>query len=416
MEFVVRAAKPSESLDSAALKKLPGVVRACETILLGRILEQIERYPTAARLIEFSCDCTPVSVRQSVSVSSSAKTVSTRGKSGEEILVQQVFVSLVMPSGEMLHNIYFPLPMKLLHGKSMASLASCVPDKSTWAALIGGVRHVTVVCQTHDRANTWKFRKAVASLCVQGALPSVAEGSGSAYEKAFIWPVTLGCAAHDAHNGLRWGLQCSEVWSDDTVRDAYICMAALKECYRQVALNIHSWIREVLVAVPVMGMDERGIYAQAFSVLGLEADMLALVTEDIQLRWMPASQSLLVSEVFVSQPDWLATLSSILLDVWRLPSFSASRWITVGAGCRRLSMSIFTGLEHCVRMLHQQSHLTTYTFHGCERYNAEVGTFAVVAGLASYVPDGFLKKLLHEPALCQVYTECVDELDSAARV
>eukprot|EP00971_Amphidinium_carterae_P277242 5502020-Amphidinium_carterae.1 len=96
MEFLKKACKPSENLDSGSLKKLPAVVRACETSLLTRILEQLEKFPTVARLVEYSCDCTPVAMRQSVSVASDAKTITTHGKSGEEIFVQQIFVSIVL--------------------------------------------------------------------------------------------------------------------------------------------------------------------------------------------------------------------------------------------------------------------------------------------------------------------------------
>eukprot|EP00971_Amphidinium_carterae_P325342 6455568-Amphidinium_carterae.1 len=293
----------------------------------------------------------------------------------------------------------------------MASLLACVPDKTTWAALIGDAQRVTVLCQTHDRANTWKFRKAVASVCVADVFSTGADSGGSAYQKAFVWPVSLGCAAHDAHNGLRWGLQCSCVWSDDTVKDMYICMLALRECYRQVAHNIHGWVKSVLVPVPALSMADRGFYSEVYGLLGLDSDVHALVTDEMQLRWCRVSETLLVNDVWLSTQGWLESVAAVLLDMWRLPSFCASRWIAVGAGSRRLCLSIFTGLEHCVKSLHGKSVISNYSLHGFERYSSTVGVFSLVAGLTAYVPDSLLKQLLHEPALCKIYTECVSQLE-----
>eukprot|EP00971_Amphidinium_carterae_P158675 3145605-Amphidinium_carterae.1 len=163
--------------------------------------------------------------------------------------------------------------------------------------------------------------------------------------------------------------------------------------------------------MPSQSLAETAILSEAYALLGMDADMVTVVCESMQLRFCPNANTLLLHDAYMSQSGWSESVTAVLLDIWRLPSFCASRWTTVGTGCRRLCLAIATGLHHCLKTLHEQSHLSHYSFHGFERYSTRVGMFSVVAGVSAYLPDSLLKAVLHEPALCKIFHECEADLE-----
>eukprot|EP00971_Amphidinium_carterae_P115372 2284914-Amphidinium_carterae.1 len=83
------------------------------------------------------------------------------------------------------------------------------------------------------------------------------------------WHVGTGCAAHDAHKCLQWGLQ-SYLSNADLLRDVCIVMESIRNSYSSLASSLVGWIGVKLVRVPACA--EGAGWLALWQHLGVDAD------------------------------------------------------------------------------------------------------------------------------------------------
>eukprot|EP00971_Amphidinium_carterae_P340805 6479286-Amphidinium_carterae.1 len=138
--------------------------------------------------------------------------------------------------------------------------------------------------------------------------------------------------------------------------------------------------------------------------------------DSIGMSRVSLSKALQVKAGFLQREGWQATLCAVLLDMWRIPTFSASRWLTVGNGCRRLSLWLCTGGAHCFQFMLKAQHITEYYYGGLASYGSESALLSMVTALVALVPDAVLRCLLHEPQFCKLCLSLLDDLSAEVDV
>ena len=112
---------------------------------------------------------------------------------------------------------------------------------------------------------------------------------------------------------------------------------------------------------------------------------------------------LVIGKWCMEMEDIWDVLSTNLLKLWKIVTFSSSRWGGVGAPCRMCFAGLLTGLEGFVHWL-IKGKLTTglWYLNGFLRLTTDLKPFALVAGLSAYVPEGIINHVYKEPALGRV--------------
>eukprot|EP00972_Heterocapsa_arctica_P101396 14943374-Heterocapsa_arctica.AAC.1 len=59
-----------------------------------------------------------------------------------------------------------------------------------------------------------------------------------ALQELLGWHLGTGCAAHDAHNALKWGLQTVTGDTGSIVRKLHVCLESLRNAYDL----LHGWL------------------------------------------------------------------------------------------------------------------------------------------------------------------------------
>eukprot|EP00971_Amphidinium_carterae_P340163 6478357-Amphidinium_carterae.1 len=93
-----------------------------------------------------------------------------------------------------------------------------------------------------------------------------------------------------------------------------------------------------------------------------------------------------------------------------MEQFTASRWASVGASCRQLTLAICTGWLHCFSYLSETGVLSGYESGNSHVLSSDGQRFACIIGLGSYVADAMLAFCLRENRLALHCDEARDAI------
>ena len=355
-------------------------------------------------LFQYSCDTTPVSSRKYLNQQHKSMKVRRSCKTTSEYFVQQVFVCIPQHDNEYCHTIIYRDPLPLQHGKTMKALLSAAL-RCPGLSLNGiGADVITIHHQCHDRAVTFEF---VAGLSgwwsKQAALASATSGLASACfedESLFEWHTWTGCAAHDGHNSLKWAHQ--GLFNDSNMlENCYVGVMAMRACFCHAVRFMADWLVSVLHPRLSEELPTKQDLYVVWCALGVDQD-IAEVLSQMQLLWLDGQ--LVVAQSILDDSNWLQAISTCLLSIWRPPSFTTSRWCTVGGSCRGLLCGLMTGYPEFLKWMHRAGKIGDYDWHGCQRLDAKAWEFAAVVGLSSFVSDSFLAKILKDSRVARTQT------------
>ncbi|CAE7795714.1 unnamed protein product [Symbiodinium sp. CCMP2592] len=345
-------------------------------------------------LFQYSADTTPVANRKHVSLKAGSFSVRRSGTSTDEFLVQQVFMTTWTDSGQLRHGLTFSDPTPLRHAKKMSSLTAVAMHCPGISISAPQRDRVQIRHQVHDRAvghrlvgalsGFWSMRGQKPEL---GATQSEATGS-SLYD----WHSYVACASHDAHNALKWAHQT--LFADtELLEGVYIAVSAIRSSYYTCADALGSWlVQSVQPGLASTLPPEDDLFA-LWCCLGVEPELARKVAE-MRLFWRDGR--LLILQEFFHTADFLETVSTCLLALWRFPSFATSRWCTVGASCRALAAGLLSGYDGLLEYMRNKGLLGDYLWNGFKRLTARAVEFVFVVGPTAYLPEGFLAHLLQD--------------------
>eukprot|EP00971_Amphidinium_carterae_P092812 1837899-Amphidinium_carterae.1 len=152
-----------------------------------------------------------------------------------------------------------------------------------------------------------------------------------------------GCSLHDLHNSVRWGWQVTYPESEYMLKQMYVGVCAYRVSMTSLHMHLAQWLDAVLVPVEDGDTPERNELVEFYTCLGARSDLSEQIAEDMRLLWDPVGGRLLVRHAFLTREGALQTLMNVLGEFWDYPTFTTSRWLSVGTSCRQFMLGVATG-------------------------------------------------------------------------
>eukprot|EP00971_Amphidinium_carterae_P117809 2333625-Amphidinium_carterae.1 len=321
----------------------------------------------------------------------------------EEYFVQALCVT-VGTSSACSHAIIFGEPVRLDHGKTMAALLGCTLQFGGIDLCCEARPSVTIHHQVHDRGTASLYRKGLAGHWSERL--QVDEDADEGAEHYLLhWFSSLGCCLHDAHNALRWGFQSSFGHDPEVLKKLYTSTSVYKSSLVRLIPGLGLWLQSCLSTRTRDALPDEDSLRTFYACLGVSADLLQLVVEDIVLFYDSEGKQLLVLDTFVETEGFLEILTSTLLSMWRFSKFCASRWTTVGHSCRTVALGCATGFTECFDFLHARKFVSDYEASGAELLDDACKKFCLCIGLAAYLPETFLNHLMQDNRLIKTHSD-----------
>eukprot|EP00971_Amphidinium_carterae_P336401 6472763-Amphidinium_carterae.2 len=357
-----------------------------------------------AVLQSLSVDGTPIKVKQTLTTGGvQGKNVRRRvGQDSLELLCMVTWLRFMTATGECETRCRVAFPKPLRYGKDAWCVFGCVSEFQT-TLRDQGHTGIAVEHAVMDRAlfsSIWRKQKQRVTL----AHHKLHVGGMSTEEVNLLnlksWCVGTGCAAHDSHKCLQWGLQ-RYLSNADLLRDCCIVMESIRNSYTALASSLVGWIGEKLVRVPPC--EEGAGRLALWQHLGVDADIIDLLCE-MELRW--GENELCISETYASSSgDVIGDISLCILAVLRVRKYSDSRWLTIGVSCKTLLAACLLGLCDLVAHVRAQHHTSDFYLHGFTRLSKDLKLFLVLGAAVSYVGDALLHLVLEDSRLVKYHQD-----------
>eukprot|EP00971_Amphidinium_carterae_P130147 2578225-Amphidinium_carterae.1 len=398
VQFTLQCVRVAAGLGKQEMLRMLGLVEASKMYLVQRARQFVQLSETAPVVFEYSCDCTPLRHRVHVSADTVPHShMRSSGQSAGEFFVHHLFVSCADGTGDVKRTVVFRDCLELTHGKSMRAqipVSLCCPGLS----LYPNAPRVSVFHQVSDRGVTHGYRAAVSGFVALQSAQQVEDGVHASNKNSlYQWHSSVGCALHDAHNGLKWALQVH--FESGMLRDVFAGLACYRQSFRHIPVKLGDWLLKVLVTKPIEELPSASELMDFYSVLGMPASLLDTVCSEMHLCWDATKKVLLISTGFMSKSDGVAILSGCLLDCWRFPSFSDSRWLSIGLSCRGFTLAMSLGFKHCFDWMRQQRTISPFYSSGADQFQDSCISFCLVAGLSSYLTDSFVTMVMGNGAV-----------------
>eukprot|EP00971_Amphidinium_carterae_P346607 6488180-Amphidinium_carterae.1 len=124
------------------------------------------------------------------------------------------------------------------------------------------------------------------------------------------------------------------------------------------------------------------------------------------LWWSPGEECLYVRNDTLMQEDALGWVSGLLLDVWKLGTFSESRWLSLGHCSRQALLCQLTGFLNFLRWLRANNYVAEFDATGSSHVSEPVQQWVAFVSLCSLGPDAVLSRVLADDRLGKTGGEC----------
>ena len=219
----------------------------------------------------------------------------------------------------------------------------------------------------------------------------------------------VACACHDGHNALKWATQ-SQFPDPNLLSNIYVSLQAYRRGFLMCIPSLGNWLAEVIEAVPATELPNPDALEVLYKTLSVPADLLEIMAHEMRIQWIPQRGKLLISMEFLGRDSSIEELSSCLLECWRFPSFSSSRWASMGLSCRRFLLSANLGYIHMFQHMRSQNIVSEYEGNGADKMGSAELHMVAVTALCSFIPDAFLCRVLEDSRLVRHGAEIWDEI------
>lgn len=172
---------------------------------------------------------------------------------------------------------------------------------------------------------------------------------------------------------------------EPVLKELYIMLESLRNGFAFSHEHAQPWL------VSVARFDEAGfdpdLVSEFWQALGVEADMIELFAA-INPRW--TGEALYISRKRANGDNLMEKVAGVLLYLLRFRKFTASRWTTIGSGCRSLAVVLSIGLEASVDFVRRRPGVSSFHLGGFRRLTSEVKLVVAVGALSGHVPDAVL--------------------------
>jgi len=207
----------------------------------------MERHVLAAKnrpaLFSLAADGTPLLTQKRVvaQAKGGAKVVRSGGES-EEYLIMQGLLRTRRADGTPVTVVLARDPLPLTEGKTAdAVFAACEAFAPTLRQV--GHRGLCIQHYEFDRALNAPLQRRFAQrhAALARAGPSAPAAGADALLPLLEWVASSGCAAHDVHNSLKWGL-ATHLGGAEGLKDLYIVCESFRNGYAALVSHIGKWL------------------------------------------------------------------------------------------------------------------------------------------------------------------------------
>ena len=282
-----------------------------------------------------------------------------------------------------------------LEAKTMRHLLGAAMENPGWHLLKQDRPGISIFHQVADRGMTRSFRDVLSGWA-----------SGQTDEDIKTWHTQCGCGAHDAHNSVKWASAC--LFDDEVLlRNCYVGFATFRKGFYHAVSHLSGWLAEVLEQKSPSLLEPSDHLSQLYKSFAVNPDAVVVLAEQAQVSWNFSTNWLQVKASFLQKSSCLEELSFALLEVWRIPSFSCTRWCSLGSSCRNITACFLTGYQAFWEYLVKKGVLSDYESAGATKIGKQEKTLALVLGLASTVADAVLHTILADSRLARQTSQLV---------
>ena len=398
-EVLGRLGKASHFMDRDESKT--AVPQACEVIketlrrgAQGLIADAAGRPILTSK----SCDGTPITVTHHKTYNQpGGKRVKKVGKQGVEFLVANQFVrSDIGVGGAMLTKVILGEATPLEHGKTVpAILLAC---RQHWHRL-RDLGHMGCAIEHYcwDRMGIVALETQTRQWHAEQPLPPLPPGAEPEIVKLTEFVCVTACALHDSHNSLKWAMGSS--FSDkELVRDIFIGFESLKRSSDLLSKFIYEWLHSVLQPHQDRGASWVEARMVLWDDLGVDPLTAELLAKQLQLVW--DGKRLMFLKGAFADGDLPQAVASALMGAWHFKSWSESRWLTCGAGCRTMIAAFLTGVQGLARLIMKES-TTIFFLRGLDRVKERHLEFMATCAMASRLPEALQLAMMKDNRVAQ---------------
>eukprot|EP00971_Amphidinium_carterae_P350574 6491628-Amphidinium_carterae.1 len=328
-------------------------------------------------------------------------------------MVQCVFLTAPSGAGQFVHCCTLGAPIPIQHGKQKSALMGMVSRQPglfavPLSSLAFRIRHI--VCDRAIPHDVCAF--------VSGAwmCKGVSSSSGSdevgdcSLDAALELHSSVGCSCHDGHNSLKWS-QLHQFEDPAILRRLHVSMRSLRAGFMKSFAALEDWLLLTLCPVGEESLASDVELRALWCSLSVSADLLEPLL-GMKLLWIDGR--LHIREQFLQEEGWAEQLSHVLMSLWTIPAWTASRWLTVGSSARGFAAASLTGFEHMFEHLRQSKKASEYDAHGYDRLDEQGRTLMMSTALVSYVSENFLAGVLADSRVAlnadSMQQDVIDEL------
>jgi hypothetical protein len=171
-----------------------------------------------------------------------------------------------------------------------------------------------------------------------------------------------------------------------------VAAESLRNSYMQILKLLPRLVAEIQVLPIDMCMSEEQL-RDIWLLLGVADDVCA---ELVSLRLICIDGKLQATMDLVSEGEFATRCYSCLAALWRFPSFSAGRWLSVAAACKGLARAIMSGIDRLVRLIQADEVESSFFINGWSGLGGGGREFVFVAPLAGRPCDTILLELMQD--------------------
>ena len=344
-----------------------------------------------------ACDGTPIQV--SVSMQEHLPTgrlIKRGGKAAHEFLVASEFTRYVSTAGETKTSLVVRDALPLTEGKATARLVEACT--SQWLTLRQR-GHLGPIVQHYcwDRFGWQAMRRRMLQLhnLLKDQWGGGEDGPSSSLLWLLQWNAFNACAVHDAQNAFRWSMR--EMFDDgDLPKSVYIGVASIRNSTDAILTYIGEWVSTSMQYADPLDPAEKQLWRTVWVTLGLKDDLVQLLADGLELRWIGGEHSSLAVARTATDGNTISVVCSILLAVWNIPKYSDSRWLTVGIAAKSMVASQLTGITAFLQFLSKKPSTSSYYLGGFLRMEVRGWQSLLHAAVVGAVPQAAQLALLKD--------------------
>eukprot|EP00971_Amphidinium_carterae_P327787 6459329-Amphidinium_carterae.1 len=395
------AAKVGDNIPARDVSCLLATVESGKVYLCQRAHAMLLENPGCVAVFQYSGDSTPVRL-QHYAVHGKRRT-STSITS--EFYVQQLFVSVLCHNSDWKHTLLYTEPFKVPE-KTMAQFLACAQTLPGWSLLREGGR-IRIFHQVADRAMGALFRESLSGW-VGGSCPS----------DVYLWETSVGRSAHDFHNACLWSSKM--LFADkDILNNVYVAFGCYRKGFYHAMSGLCRWLSLNVGPTHASACRQPAILEEVFTLLHMDSSAREFLCHFAMCSLDDDHHQLQVNAMAMEGENWLEELSGHLLDIWRLPAFSASRWVSIGTTCRHYMICRLTGYDMLYSYLLQTSAISEWDGGGVRKLGQSELQWCLVMALVSTVSDAGLafvlqdsRAAMHAAGLQATVVQAVEGLES----